>query len=228
MEKVEFVNGCFYHVYNRGVDKRVVYMDKQDYYRMLFSLYEFNNSIHARIRGQNVQGQTLPSVTIKGGSFVDIVCFTLIPNHYHFILEQLADNGVPKFMQKLGTGYTMYFNEKNDRTGRLFESKYKVKLIKTDEYLTHLSRYIHLNCLGLIEPGWKENGIKDWDRANKFLESYKWSSYLDYIGKTNFPNIINKKSLEEYFKTPEKYKEYIQSWVTDDINILEAEDLLFE
>lgn len=218
-KRVELVNGCFYHIYNRGVDKRNIFLEKNDYFRFITYLTEFNGARHVPNIRRIVQGLTL-NIFDKGKRLVDIISFCLIPNHFHMILRQLIDNGVSKFMQKIGTGYTMYFNKKNERTGSLFESTYKPKLIETDEYLMYLSKYIHLNCMDLIEPGWKEEGIKDWDRAIKFLENYRWSSYLDYIGKYNFPYIINKEPLQEYFKTPEEYKKYVQSWMKKDIDLL--------
>lgn len=228
---VELVNGCIYHVFNRGVDKRDIFLDKNDYFRFLVYLMQFNSAEHVpNIRymvNEIVQGQT-SNIIEKFKQLVEIICFCLMPNHFHFILRQLVDNGISKFMQKIGTGYTMYFNEKNKRTGRLFESKYKLKLIETDEYLMYLSKYIHLNCLDLIVFNWKEEGIKDWDRVNKFLGNYKWSSYLDYIGKNNFPYIINKEAIMQYFKTPEDYMKYVQGWEPGDMNMLEAGDLLIE
>lgn len=227
MRKEEFVNGEFYHIYNRGIEKREIFLDSHDFHRFMHYLYKSNNdgptprNIKRKI---NVQGEALHidlGVT-KRDPIVDIICYTLIPNHYHFMLQQLKEDGISKFMHKIGTGYAMYFNERYERTGSLFEGPFQARLVTSDEYLMHLSRYIHLNCLGLIEPGWKEEGIKNWDRANKFLESYKWSSYLDYVGKQNLAYIINKKSLQEYFKTQEDYKRYIQSWVVKDLDVIEG------
>lgn len=227
--KVELVNGCFYHVYNRGVDKRDIFLDKNDYYRFITYLLQFNTTEHIpnirRIVKDIVQGATLNNISnVK--QLVEVISFCLIPNHFHMILRQLGDNGISKFMQKIETAHAMYFNKRYERIGRLFEGHFKSKLIETDEYLVHLSRYIHLNCLDLIDPGWKEDGIKDWERANKFLESYKWSSYQDYMGKSNLPYIINMAPLKEYFKGPEGYKKYVQSWMVRDLDILE--ELLIE
>lgn len=228
MKKIELVSGCYYHIYNRGVDKRCIFMDEADYRRFVNYLSDFN-TLNC-VTNYSYRGQTSieQRTSIKKEQLVDVVSFILIPNHFHLILCQLVDNGISKFMQKIETGYVMYFNKKNERTGRLYESKFKTKLIETDEYLMHLSRYIHLNCLDLIEPNWKEEGIKDWDKTNEFLENYKWSSYLEYIGKINFPYIINKQLLQGYFKTSEEYKEFIKSWVVDDIDVLQKEALPIE
>ncbi len=236
MEKVKLVNGYYYHIYNRGVDKRDIFMDKQDYCRFIQYLYEcndknaitsFGRDLKYRIRNGEID-KNLTSIVIRPRKIlVEIISFSLMPNHFHLILKQTNDNGISKFMQKLGTGYTMYFNVKNERTGRLFASKYKCKHIDSDEYLKYLSRYIHLNPVDLIDSGWRERGIRDKDRVNNFLEFYKWSSYLDYIEIHNFPSVINKDQLSCYFKTSGDYKEYIQSWISDDFEVLRDKEVLF-
>ncbi|MDA3792322.1 MAG: transposase, partial [Elusimicrobia bacterium] len=123
--------------------------------------------------------------------YVEIVAFALMPNHYHIILKQIADNGISKYMHKLGTGYTMYFNKKNKRSGSLFEGRFKAKAITNDEYLVHLSRYIHLNPVSLKEPDWKDCGINDKNKIKKYLEKYRWSSYCNYINSNNIKGIDN-------------------------------------
>lgn len=230
MKGVELVNGCFYHIYNRGVEKRQIFIDDADYQRFVSYLNDFNTSsrmVNMWHKRKAYRGCTSIRSDMAE-KLIDIICFILIPNHFHFIIRQLVDNGISKFMQKIETGYAMYFNKRYERTGRLFEGHFKPKLIGTDEYMMCLSAYIHLNCLDLIEHGWKKEGIKDWNRTNKFLESYKWSSYLDYIDKYNFPNVINKGPVMEYFKTPEGYKKYVQGWTKKDMDILGQEDLLIE
>lgn len=219
MRKVWFVDGHFYHVFNRGVDKRKIFLEEKDYYRFIHDLFEFNDLDAAVNPGRRVN-------KIEGGStsnngkirklLVEIVSFCLMPNHFHLILKQTRKEGVIKFMQKLGTGYTMYFNQKNERTGSLFGNRFKAVLIEKDEYLTHLSRYIHLNPVELIQPDWKEKGINNWVAANKFLAEYRWSSYPDYIGKRNFPSVINKSSLLEYFRSSEEHKKFVAEWLTKD------------
>lgn len=190
MRKTPLVTDSYYHVYNRGVDKRKIFLDDTYYYRFIHGLFRFNRDD----RGSTSERS------------VDIICFCLMPNHFHLILKQIRENGITKFMQKIGTGYTMYFNQRCQRTGSLFEGRFKTILIEEDEYLIHLSRYIHLNPIDLVEPDWKEEGIKDRRKADKFLEQYKWSSYLDYTGKRNFPSIINKKFLLNYFKSDDYLK----------------------
>ncbi len=222
MRRVKFEVDNFYHIYNRGVEKRHIFQDNQDYYRFIHYLYEFNDINHIinlRTRAEIFKkSHSLNTESTVSKLFVDILCFCLMPNHFHLLLKQRVENGISYFMQKVGTGYTMYFNQKNKRTGRLFQNTFKAKLIDSDGYLLHLSRYIHLNPIGIIKPNWKEEGILDseWDEIDKFLKKYKWSSYLDYIGIKNFPSIINKDFLGEQFLDYKQYKEFVDSFISDE------------
>lgn len=216
-KRITFVNNQFYHIYNRGVEKRDTFIDEKNYVRFIHDLYEFNDKALAQ-KFQIVGGQT-PEYKERD-CLVNILCFCLMPNHFHLILEQLQDSGIPYFMQKLG-GYTTSFNLKYGRVGPLFQGKYKAIHIDNENYLLHLSRYIHLNPVELIESRWKEEGIKNWKKVNEFLESYRWSSYSDYIGKRNFPSVINKELISSYFDTPEEYKKFVMGWLVDDMGKIE-------
>ena len=227
MRKVQFANGYYYHVYNRGVDKRKIFLGHQHYYRFLHGLYEFNNQKATINFNWRFNYQSPTSIVKKRRSLlVDIICFSLMPNHFHLILKQVTEGGISKFMQKLGTGYAKYFNQIYQRTGALFEGRFKAILIEKDEYLVHLSRYIHLNCVELIEPTWKEKGIKNWKSVKKFLAQYKWSSYLDYVGRHNFTSVINKEFLVNYFGSEENYRKFTNSWLRKEEDLIA--DLLLE
>jgi putative transposase len=116
-------------------------------------------------------------------------------------------------MKKLNGGYAKYFNEKNKRTGTLFERKLKSILIENQAHFIHLPYYIHLNPLDLIEPEWRERKIKDFKKTMKFLDQYRWSSHLDYLGKTNFPSIIQRNFLLGIFEGERGYERAIKSWL---------------
>ena len=128
-------------------------------------------------------------------------------------------------MQKLGTGYSMYFNQKYQRVGSLFQGRFKAVLVENDNYLLHLSRYIHFNPVELIEPNWKTKGVKNLAKSNRFLEKYRFSSYLDYIGKKNFSSITQRDFINEYFENPKEYKKFMQEYISVDDNI---ESLILE
>ena len=151
---------------------------------------------------------------------MEIVAFCLMPNHFHLILKQLKDGGITKFMRKLGTGYAMYFNQKNKRNGVLFQGKFKAIPIENDNYLIHLSRYIHINPIEFTEPDWKTKGIKNWNEAGEFLKHYRWSSYLDYIGIKNFPSIINKNVINSLFSGESSYENFIGRFVGGDSEVI--------
>lgn len=228
MREVDFANNEYYHIYNRGVDKRKVFLNKNDYIRFLHDLYEFNDKNPAMefFRVIDVGSEASHIKRKSKEKLVNIICFCLMPNHFHLIIEQLVEDGISRFMHKLGTGYTNGFNLKYKRSGALFQGPFKAVLIKNETYLIHLSRYIHLNPIELEEKNWKEIGIKDWSKANQFLEDYRYSSYLDYIGKKNFPSIINRKLILEIFDNEKKYRKFVREWLVKDLSNIE--DLILE
>ncbi|MCK4918713.1 MAG: transposase, partial [Candidatus Pacebacteria bacterium] len=124
MRTIKFIVGEYYHIYNRGTDKRIIFNDKWDLERFFQSMIEFNttDSIGSIYQSKYHKKETLST---RGTKLVDFICYSLNPNHYHFILTPLVENGIEKFIHKLGGGYTRYFNEKNKRTGVLFQGAYK-------------------------------------------------------------------------------------------------------
>lgn len=149
MRKEPLVTGESYHVYNRGVDKRDIFNDAHDLERFKESVKQFNQidgvgSLelhHKQMRGLDSH----PLVVSE--PLVAIVAFCINPNHFHFVLKQLVDEGIAKFLQKLQGGYTYYFNHKNDRSGSLFQSTFKSKRIDSDEYLRKIFGYTNQNYL---------------------------------------------------------------------------------
>src|SRR3989338_7919325 len=177
-----FAPGEFYHIYNRGTDKRIIFMSRSDRDRFLVLLYLANQSGPVDLK---LQGSTLLEITEErtGDPLVEIVAYCLMPNHFHLLIREVEEGGISKFMQKVTTGYTMYFNKRHDRSGSLFQGRFKATHIADDRYLRYLISYIHLNPVKLIEPKWKETGIADKVRAEQYLETYAPSSYLDYLDK---------------------------------------------
>jgi putative transposase len=148
----------FYHLYNRGTEKRKIFLCRADYARFLALLYLANQETPTVLK---IQGRTLEELVEErsGTPLVEIATYCLMPNHFHLLVRGVEEGGVGKFMQKLTTGYTMYFNKKNERTGTLFQGRYKATHVADDRYLRYLISYIHLNPIKLIEPKWKETGI---------------------------------------------------------------------
>lgn len=204
--KVDFSVGYFYHIYNRGVDKRVIFSDESDYFRFIETLYFFNDDKPTDYYHLNWGGST----STERDRLVGILCYCLMPNHFHFILTPLKEKGIQKFMQKISTGYAMYFNEKYKRSGSLFEGRYKAILIDSDGYFTHLTRYIHLNPVKLLYPDWKEKSVK-WKEIEKFLKGYKWSSLPFYLKIKKESNILDTELIKNHLviKPGEEYERFI-------------------
>jgi len=229
MKRPVFATGEVYHVFNRGVEKRNIFLNQKDYFRFIHDLYEFNDinpafnlGFHFDNYGRLKQVKLTKSdfASLVGGGkrrkpLVEILCFCLMPNHYHLLLRQLVNGGITQFMRKLGTGFTNYFNKKNERSGVLFQGKFKAVLVENDAQFLHLPYYIHCNPLDLIEPDWRERGIKDPQKAMEFFESYRWSSFPDYIGKKNFPSVISRDFISEIVGSPEEYKELTANWLKE-------------
>ena len=210
---IQFVPKEFYHIYNRGTEKRDIFLSIADYERFLTLLYICNGVEAVDLK---LQGRTLYEIkeNKQRGKLVDICAYCLMPNHFHILVRESSDGGISKFIQKLSTAYTMYFNKKNNRTGSLFQGKFKASHIDDDEYLSYLIAYIHLNPVKLIDSNWRTNGIKDKKKTEKFLNQYVYSSYLDYLKKERIQNvIINKEAFPEYFETPKDFKSNMSYWL---------------
>ncbi len=215
-----------YHVLNRGIDKRKIFLDKQDYFRFIHDLFELNNQ--NSVVNASYYFQKVKIIDLEGRYFkkprellVDIHAFCLMPNHYHLLLSSKVKNGIPWFMQKLGTGYVKYFNQKYQRKGTIFEGRYKSIIVSDESHFYHLPYYIHFNPLDLKFPEWREGKLKDYKEAIKFLENYRWSSHLDYIGKKNFPSVTNREFLLGVFDGEREYGKCVSSWLKH----LELEDI---
>ncbi len=219
------VNNEFYHLCLRAVGDTAIFIDEDDYYRGIFSIYEFNNANLVEIwkrrrdriiekRKEKFGGSPRPPEILVDGrdKFVEILAFSLMPNHIHLLVSQLKDNGISYFMQKVGGGYANYFNKKYIRKGHLF-NQFRAIHIKDDEQFQNVFIYIHANRISLIEPGWKEKGIKNCDEVIKFLENDKWHSYPDYLGKKNFPSITSRNFILEMMGGSEYCRELMNNWI---------------
>jgi len=219
MRKVKFEKGKIYHIFNRGVEKRNIFVNDSDRWRFLQGMYSFNeesSSNRLLWELENKRGG-LNFTTIKDflkdnpterNPLVEIMADCLMPNHFHLILKEIKENGISRFMHKLGTGYVGYFNKKYERVGGLFQGPFKAVLIEKELYLQYLLIYINvLNPGQLIEPNLKEEGIKDIDAIMKFAEEFQWSTHQEYLGKRD-SIIVKKGVLGELFESLEQYKEF--------------------
>jgi len=237
MQRPQFTSEEVYHIYNRGVEKRTTFLDKKDYLRFLHDLYEFNDikpapasNIRLNTRRPQTAGAEkiqscleveLPNIRGERKMLVDILAFCLMPNHFHLLVQQKEENGIARFMQKLGTGYTNYFNKKYERVGGLFQGRFKAVLIERDGHFLHISNYIHANPLEILMPSRENRGARNATQAIVHLENYRWSSFADYIGKRNFPSIIKKEFFLEVFGGSENYKKQFTEWITQGKELME-------
>ncbi len=209
MRNISFAEKEFYHIYNRGVDKRDVFLDTHDLDRFFKSLDEFNNlnpigSLHessfARLGSRASKSDKKP--------LVHFVAYCVNPNHYHFLIEQVSEKGIEKFMHRLGTGYTKYFNTRYKRTGALFQGKFKAIHVDSNEYLVHLSAYINLN--------------KEVHALGSRASKSSWDEYLE----PSTPSLcLNKKIILDQFDNPIEYKRFAEESLKD---IIRRKELLRE
>ena len=188
--KVKFVPDEYYHLFSRGVEKRKIFLDKKDYDRFLALLYILNQEDHFHVSNFLNKGQKNILDLYKqerGQPLVSILAYSLMPNHFHLVVQEIIEGGISTFMMKLLTACSMYFNTKYERSGSLFVHPFRSEHIGDDAYFRYLFAYVHLNCIELFEKGWKENGIKNQKRAKEFLENYRYSSYQDLSLLTNRP-----------------------------------------
>lgn len=205
--KIQFAKKEYYHLYNRGIDKRNIFLNQKDVNRFFQSIVLFNTiepigSIYEKTylpkRKSNFGGEASKKGTVREinkNKLVNIVAYCLNPNHYHFIVEQVTEKGIEKFMHRLATGYTMYFNEKEKRSGALFQGVFKSVHINSNEYLLHLSAYVNLNDKVHNFGG----------EASKIVKSM--SSWGEYIGESK-NEVCEKGIILEQFRNMREYKKF--------------------
>ena len=201
MRRTQFAAGEYYHIYNRGVDKRKVFTTLAEYRRFLAYLYYINDA--ERIRLTDTLRHNLEAKPREAGwkPLVAIGAYCLMPNHFHLYVTPMARGGVSKFMQRLQTAYTMYFNEKHRRVGALFQGTFKAEHVARDQYAKYLFSYIHLNPAKIKNSHWKRFGARDFKRVREFVRAYPYSSFGEYdtkeysiVDPSQFPTYLQKRS----------------------------------
>lgn len=206
IRKTPLVNDHYYHIFNRGVNKQQIFTNRYDYKRMMDTIryYKYQNR-HLKFSSFLNLGSSLRSevwkMMEKSKSYIDIIAFCLMPNHFHLLIKQNLDSGVSKFLSEIQNSYTRYFNLRHDRTGHLFQGQFKSVLIQSDEQLQHVSRYIHLNpySSAIIKS------LND-------LEKYEWSSIDEYLSDKDY-TLCNKNYLinTNMFKTRFDYNKFVHN-----------------
>lgn len=206
--KVSFVEGEYYHIYNRGNSKQRIFLDREDYIIFIKMLFLFNQKKKIQIRDYKHKA----FLQEKESTIVSISAYVLMPNHFHLLIKEITDRGISSFMRRVATGYVMYFNQKYNRTGSLFEGKFKARHLDSDRYLKYLFSYIHLNPLKLLDKDWKMK--KKNKKFETFLQSYTYSSFLDYCSESREQKVIlEKKQFPKYFASKKDFLRDLFSWL---------------
>lgn len=203
--KTQFFNDEYYHAFNRGVDKRKIFLEVKDYDRFLLSMNLLNDTNDGLMIEWRDFRKSNPKKSLddflkvpfrKRDPLVEIIAYCLNPNHYHFILKQINEKGIERFMHKIGTSHTKYFNMKNKRSGALFQGNFKSVYIDSNDYLLYLSAYVN-----------KNNSIHGYNKN----DNWPYSSLLDYLGKRKNPILSpNKDIILGQFRNLEDYKEFME------------------
>lgn len=216
------VNEQIYHIFNRGIDHRPTFTDKREFQRamLVLSYYSFSTppvklSQFLQLSNED-RDNILLNLKKENKKLIEIICFCLMPNHFHFLLKQVEDKGISKFLSNIQNSYTRYFNIKHERIGPLFLDQFKAVLIQTDEQLLHVSRYIHLNPLTSYV-------VKDFES----LKKYPWSSLGEYLGIRNL-GICSTDLVLGFFKNKIDYERFLQDQASYQQELQKIKHLIME
>lgn len=196
----------YYHVYNRGAHKRIIFHDVTDYARFLFLILYFQSAIgfdqvsrcvRRFVKHRVFDIDETDASQIISGRYVELISFCLMPNHFHLILREVQEGGIARYMQRVLNSYTKYYNAKYETSGHLFQGPYKAVHIEDNEQLLHLSAYIHRNPREL--PQWKNKE-----------RGYEWSSYQDYVSKSRWGKLLSTELILEQFTTVDEYEKFVR------------------
>ena len=197
MQRPKFENGAIYHVSNEGINDRPLFRCDDDRLRFLHAMAELNQLSNAENSGYSFRRPHLrrgPCVPI-----VEIVAFSLASAEYHLLLRQIHEGGIPSFMGKVGTAYTLYFNRRYDREGPLFDGRYRSEQLSREADLREFVHFVH--------------AIEHEEKSREELLAYRWSSLMDYLGERNFPLLTRRAFILDFFGGREAYEEDFFTWL---------------
>ncbi|MBX4189248.1 transposase [Candidatus Parcubacteria bacterium] len=192
------------------MDKREIFLDDHDKKRFVRLLYLCNGSKSVEYR--ILKDKPLSDIDM-GEKLVAIGAYCLMSNHFHLLIRETVEGGIVKFMSKLLTAHSSYFNKKYGRTGALFGSEFKSSHLNSDEYLKYMFAYIHLNPLKILDSNWKSKAINP-VIASQFLDRYNFSSQADYKEKWREEMLIlNRAAFPEYFANKGDFEAFLYDWL---------------
>lgn len=210
--KTPFIEGEYYHLYNRGVEKRTIFSTIRDYKRFMALLYLANSNESVHI-DNILKTHSYDEVFVRERKtpLIAVGAFCLMPNHFHILATPLVEQGLSRYMLKLQTGYSMYFNTKNDRNGSLFQGPFKSEHAADDRYLKYLFAYIHLNPAKIKDPHWQEKIKEKTNSLRKFVEAYEYSSLKEYLSSVHI--ITAPKFFPSYFLSKKEVTTHVVDWL---------------
>jgi len=224
MRTVPIAPGEYYHIFNRGNNKQLIFLDARDWSRFLFLIIYLQSPIvfpkisrqvssFVQNRAFDVENNVLEEIVKE--RYVELVNFALMPNHFHLIAHEFKDGGIANYMQRVLCAYTKYFNTKYDRSGHLFQGPYKAVHIEDNEQLLYLSSYVHKNPRELSE--WKNRE-----------HLYPWSSYQDYVAENRWDKLLLQNIILDQFSNKKEYGQYVKSSPAKELGESLNEDLFID
>ena len=201
------IEGETYHIFNRGMSKQNIFFSQQDYLRILLMILYGQSSVSILNTGRHVESYVKHQVfnieqkqleEIQKNRFVSLKSFCIMPNHFHLLVEQLEENGISKYMQKIQNSYAKYFNTKYQKSGHVLQGPFKSVHIEDNTQLLHTSAYIHRNPIEIKK--WKKN-----------YTLYPYSSLQDYVGKNRWNNLLEQNIILDQFNSKDDYKKFINT-----------------
>ena len=218
--KLVFANNEYYHVYNRGIDRRVTFTNKREYERALDLLwfYQYATIPHRYsrfIETESTLQQRYLDKMKSSGKLVEVVSYCLMPNHFHLLLKQRQENGIATYIANFINAYSKYFNKKYQRTGALFQGVFKAVYVESEEQLVHLTRYIHLNPVAssLI--------------TSVQLSTFPWSSHSNYVSRTK-SDIIDGDTISMIHSLVPDYERFIGDQISYAKELEKIKHMTFE
>lgn len=201
--KVPLITDQIYHVLNRGISDQLTFITRRDFSRA-FEILRYYQNIKVPSRysifltlASDRRKEILENLAREKQFLVEIIAYCFMPNHFHFLLKQLEENGISRFMRYWTDSYTRYFNVKHKRAGPIFQGRFKAVRVESGDQLAHLSRYIHLNPFSSFVV-----------KSLPELEVYPYSSFLEFLDRTQFL-VCAKEIVLSQFKSAESYKNFV-------------------
>lgn len=197
------VTNQIYHVFNRGIASQPIFLKTRDYERFcnLTDFYRFSNprlrySYYNRLEIKQRQ-EFLSKLRSDGQKQIEIYSFCLMPTHFHFLIKEVENSGIQRFISNVQNGYAKYFNIRTKRSGALFQEMFKATLVETDEQFVHVARYIHLNPYSSCV-------VSNFDS----LATYNWSSLRGYLGKDDCYSFVNNYFLDNFYANKSELRSF--------------------